>query len=155
MFRDMRRKKREITEAEARDVLQNGRRGVLAMNGDDGYPYCVPVNYFYEDGHIYIHSAKAGQKFDNLTCNDKVCFTVFDREQRNEGDWYWIVSSVVAYGRAKLEQDAAKTEAVMRKLGGKYFPSEDILEHEMESIDRVQLIDIEIEHLAGKRVKEK
>ena len=57
MFRAMRRKNREIDLEAAESLLQNCRRGVLAVNGDGGYPYAVLVNYFYDsDGQkIYFH----------------------------------------------------------------------------------------------------
>ena len=50
----------------AKELLQCSRRGVLAVNGDDGYPYAVPVNYFYDSdaGKIYFHGARVGHKVD-------------------------------------------------------------------------------------------
>ena len=44
MFREIRRKNREISIDSAKQLLQSSRRGVLAVNGDDGYPYAIPVN---------------------------------------------------------------------------------------------------------------
>ena len=77
MFRPLRRKKRAITDEEARKLLATCKRGVFAVNGDDGYPYAIPVNYFFDAEHdkIYFHGAKAGHKVDALKRDDKVCFT--------------------------------------------------------------------------------
>ena len=47
MFREMRRKKNEISIDMAKQLLAYSRRGVLAMNGDDGYPYAIPANFLY------------------------------------------------------------------------------------------------------------
>ena len=82
MFRPIRRKEKEMPLQKAQALLQKGRRGVLAVNGDDGYPYAVPINYFYscEAQKIYFHSARAGHKFDALCACDKVCFTVYGNE---------------------------------------------------------------------------
>ena len=79
MFRPMRRASRAIPEEAAKHLLQQSRRGVLAVNGDDGYPFAIPVNYYYDQEHdkIYFHGAKSGQKVDALKQNDKVCFTVY------------------------------------------------------------------------------
>ena len=44
MFRKIRRSKKEISAEAAEALLQKSRRGVLAVNGDDGYPYAVPIN---------------------------------------------------------------------------------------------------------------
>ena len=41
MFREMRRKKNEISIDMAKQLLASSRRGVLAVNGDDGYPYAI------------------------------------------------------------------------------------------------------------------
>lgn len=48
MFRPLRRKKRAITDEKARELLATCKRGVFAVNGDDGYPYAIPVNYFFD-----------------------------------------------------------------------------------------------------------
>ena len=79
MFRPLRRKKRAITDEAARELLATCKRGVFAVNGDDGYPYAIPVNYFFDAEHdkIYFHGAKAGHKVDALKRDDKVCFTVY------------------------------------------------------------------------------
>lgn len=89
MFRPMRRKKKEISEEAAKQLLQKERRGVFAVNGDDGYPYAVPVNYYYseEDNKIYFHGARAGHKVDALKQDDKVCFTVYGNETIKEETW--------------------------------------------------------------------
>ena len=74
MFRKIRKIKNEINQAEAKELLKNSRRGILAMNGDDGYPYAIPVNYFYDEAEekIFFHGAKAGYKVDCLKSSDKV-----------------------------------------------------------------------------------
>ncbi len=76
MFRPLRRKKNAISEEAAKELLLNEKRGILAVNGDDGYPFALPVNYFYdmENGKIYFHGAKVGHKVDSLKKSDKVCF---------------------------------------------------------------------------------
>ena len=74
MFREIRRKNREISIDSAKQLLQSSRRGVLAVNGDDGYPYAIPINYLYDDEaqRIYFHGAKIGHKVDALRASDKV-----------------------------------------------------------------------------------
>lgn len=75
MFRSIRNKRNEISTDEAKELLRSSRRGILAVNGDDGYPYAIPINYLYdEDAHkIVFHGAKAGYKVDCLKVCDKVC----------------------------------------------------------------------------------
>lgn len=68
MFREIRRKRKQIDKESAETLLEQSRRGVLAVNGDDGYPYAIPINYFYdrENKKIYFHGARVGHKVDAL-----------------------------------------------------------------------------------------
>lgn len=78
MFRPVRRIKNALDEEATKEILRSARRGVLAVNGDGGYPYAIPINYLYDEeaGKIYFHGAKAGHKADSINKCDKVCFTV-------------------------------------------------------------------------------
>lgn len=158
MFRPMRRTGRAISDEAAKHLLRQSRRGVLAVNGDDGYPFAIPVNYYYdqEQGKIWFHGAKAGQKVDALKKNDKVCFTVYGNEHFEPGDWAPYVQSAVVFGRCHLIEDEALTEAHVRELGMKYYPGKEEVEAEIaKAIKAVQLYELTIEHLTGKQIQEK
>ncbi|MCM1025926.1 MAG: pyridoxamine 5'-phosphate oxidase family protein [Roseburia sp.] len=158
MFRKMRRFKNELPTEEVKNLLKTGRRGAFSVNGDGGYPYTVPVNFYYdeEENRIYLHSAKAGHKIDSLRASDQVCFTLWDDGYLESGDWAYHVSSCVVFGRAKLIEDGKVTEEKVRKLALKYYPTAEEAEEEIRrDVHRVQLIAIEIEHLSGKRVHER
>ncbi|WP_287895660.1 pyridoxamine 5'-phosphate oxidase family protein [Clostridium sp.] len=64
MFRTIRKKKNEISTDAVKTLLQSSRRGVLAVNGDDGYPYAIPINYVYDDDaqKIYFIMLKSRYK---------------------------------------------------------------------------------------------
>ena len=49
MFRKMRRSPQALTQEEIIEVLKNETRGVLSVQGDDGYPYGVPINHYYDE----------------------------------------------------------------------------------------------------------
>ena len=44
MFRKMRRFKQELSAEKCAEILQTEPRGVLAVLGDGGYPYTVPLD---------------------------------------------------------------------------------------------------------------
>lgn len=158
MFRPMRRRNRAISDGDAKQLLRQSRRGVLAVNGDDGYPFAIPVNYFYDEaqGKIYFHGAKTGHKVDALKKSDKVCFTVYGNEHTEPGDWAPYVQSTVVFGRCRLIEDAALTETRVRELALKYYPTEAEVKNEMaKSLSVAQLYEITIEHLTGKQIQEK
>ena len=79
MFRPVRKSKNALGEEATKEILRSARRGVLAVNGDGGYPYAIPINYLYDEeaGKIYFHGAKAGHKADSINKCDKVCFTAY------------------------------------------------------------------------------
>ena len=156
MFREMRRKKQKLTEKQCIDILKRAKTATLALHGDDGYPYSVPVNYVYLDGKIYFHGAKAGHKVDALKKDDKVCFTVYGNEVHEEGDWAPYLQSVVIFGRCHLIEDSGITEAKVRELAEKYYPTKEEIDAEIAAdIKAVQLYEITIEHMSGKQIHEK
>ena len=158
MFRPMRRPKNAIPDEQAKKLLREEKRGVIAMNGDDGYPFAIPVDYFYDEtaGKIYFHGAKSGYKVDALRRCDKVCFTVYGGEFYKNGHWAPYVQSVLVYGRCRLVEDIAVTEARVRELAMKYYPSAEEVEAEIaKDLRAVQLYEITVEHMTGKQVHEK
>lgn len=158
MFREMRRKKQEITKEECINVLAKEKRGALAVIGDDGYPYTIPLNFYFDETNekIYFHAAKEGHKIDAIKNNDKVCFTVWNTGELKDGDWAYYVTSVVVFGKAKLVSDDAVIHEKVRALGMKYYPkAEEVDEEIARDLSRVQIVEISIEHMSGKYVHEK
>lgn len=158
MFRKVRKIKNEISLEDAKALLRNNKRAAFSVNGDNGYPYTIPINFYYdeEDNKIYFHSAKKGYKIDSIKANDKVCFTTWDDGYLEDGEWACHVSSCVVFGRAKLIEDPQVTEEKIRKFACKYYPSVQEVEAVIKrDIRAVQLIEIKIEHISGKKVQEK
>lgn len=158
MFRPIRRSKKAISDEAAKALLLHEKRGIFAVNGDDGYPYAIPVNYFYdmENNKIYFHGAKAGHKIDSLKKSDKVCFTVYGNERFAEGEWAPYLQSTVVFGRCRLIDDSEMTNARVRELAARFYPTSQEIDAEMERSGRaVQLYEITIEHLSGKKIQEK
>ncbi len=159
MFREMRRIKQQVSDEECRRILKEEKRAAFSVIGDGGYPYTIPVDFYYdeEDNVIYLHGAKAGHKIDAIRACDKVCFTVWDQGYKTEGNWEWNSTSVVVFGRAQLMDDRSVWEDKLRKMTIKYYPTVEEAEAEMQTppINAVQMIAITIEHMTGKLVNEK
>ncbi len=158
MFRPIRRKERAIDLTATRQLLHSSRRGVLAVHGDDDYPYAVPVNYIYDDNSnsIYFHGAKAGHKFDAITACDKVCFTVYGNECVRETLWAPYVQSAVAFGRCRLLPPGDKAQLYLEQLAMKYYPGTEAVAEEIKKHGKaVQMFEIQIEHITGKEIQEK
>ena len=158
MFRPIRKKKNEISTDAAKALLRSSWRGVLAVNGDDGYPYAIPINYLYDEENekIIFHGAKAGHKVDALKKNDKICFTVFGNEMVKEEAWAPFLQSVVVFGRCHLVESQEDAIALVKKFAAKYYPNMDMVNEEAALSGRaVQMFEIQIEHLSGKEVQER
>lgn len=155
MFRKIRKIKNEIGKDAVDSLLHSCRRGVLSMNGDDGYPYSIPINYYYDEANqkIYFHGAKAGYKVDCLNRCDKVCFIVFGNESIKELPWAPYVQSVVVFGRCHLIDT---DNEILKTFAMKYYPSSDLADMEIKEGSKfVQMYEINIEHKSGKQVQEK
>ena len=160
MFREMRRKKQALSPEECAGLLREEKRGALAVIGDMGYPYAIPLDFYYDEDEaaIYFHCAREGHKLDALRACDKACFTIWEKGVQEDGDWWFHVRSVVAMGRAELvpPADEARVREKLRKLGAKYFPTdEDTKAAITKNAHRVQLVALHIEHLTGKHVRER
>lgn len=158
MFRPIRRTKREIDIELAKELLKNEKRAVIAVNGDDGYPYSVPINYIYveEDNKIYFHGARAGHKYDSLKKDDKVCLVAYGNDRYEEGDWAPYVQSTVVFGRCHMIEDEARALELVKTFAMKYYPDEKEVDEEIKLYgNAVQMFEIEIEHMSGKQIHEK
>ena len=158
MFRPIRKKKNEISTDSAKELLRSSRRGVLAVNGDDGYPYAIPVNYLYdeENNSLIFHGAKAGHKVDSLKKDDKICFTVFGNEKIREEEWAPYLQSVVVFGRCHLVESRDDILRLVKKFALKYYPDENTVDEEIAFSGKgVQMFEIKIEHMSGKEVQER
>lgn len=158
MFRDMRRFKQQVSHDECINILKTEKRCVLSVIGDDGYPYGVPLDFYYDesDGKIYFHCSKEGHKLDAIKKCSKVCFTTWNKGFKKDNDWAWNVTSVIAFGAVELIDDSDLIYEKLRKLALKYYPTEQEVDEEMaRDLDRVQFLALNIEHVTGKLVKEK
>ena len=159
MFRPLRRAKKSIPDEDAKRLLQTERRGVLAVNGDSGYPYAVPVNYLYDEaaGKLYFHGARAGHKVDALRRDSRVCFTVYGAERVSpEEAWAPYLQSAVVFGRCRLMEDGPEAKEILRRLASKYYPDPQAIAEELARAGTAaQVFEITIEHLSGKQIQEK
>ena len=155
MFREMRRKRQLLPQEQALEILENGTSGVLALSGDGGYPYAVPMSYVYNDGKIYFHCAKAGHKIDAIRACDKASFCIHDEGVRMDGEWPVHFRSVIVFGRIAPVTDEAATALACKELSRKFTPDDEYFNKEYAAAkDRVLCLALTPEHITGKRIKE-
>ncbi len=157
MFRELTRKNKEISRQEWVELLTDETRGVLAVNGDGGYPYASPMNHFYnpEDGCIYFHCGKVGHRLDSLKKSEKVSFCVFEKGYKNEGEWAYNVRSVIVFGRIEIIDDLSEVARISTLLSRKFTSDEEYIRREVEQYAKATLLlKLTPDHISGKRVKE-
>ena len=156
MFRNMRRLGQQLSQEECIDILINEPRGVLAVLGDDDYPYTVPVSHVYVDGKIYFHGSKTGHKNDAITKHSKVSYCVIDKGVKEKDSWWYTFRSVIAFGKITTLTDSAEKIDRLTHLGNKFFPTPEDTDDEIDRLlDSTEVFEITIEHMTGKVVQEK
>ena len=157
MFREMRRKRQQMPESEAVAILERGSHGVLAVLGDGGYPYAVPISYVYEDGKIYMHCAKSGHKLDAVRACEKASFCVVDQDEVVQAEFTSHYRSAIAFGRIREITDDAEKRRMVSLLARKYCPDLPQAEHD-KAMERdwapLNMLELTIEHLTANQAKE-
>ena len=155
-FRQMRRKRQQLSQEESIAILQKATAGTLALLGDDDYPYAVPIRYVYNEGKLYFHSALNGHKVDAIRKYDKASFCVIEQDDVQPEKYTTFFRSVIAFGRIHIIEDEKEKLEIVRLLGNRYNPNQDdALQKEIESgLSRLLAIRFDIEHLTGKEAIE-
>lgn len=98
----------KLGNTDALAILREGTLGRLGCIAA-GWPYVVPVNYYFDGENIYIHTLP-GKKLDALRVNPRVCLQV--DEIKDPYNW----RSVIAYGTFEEISNKETQENVLTKL---------------------------------------
>lgn len=146
MFREMRRNKQLLPDEEAIEILKTCTSGVLAVSGDDDYPYAVPLSYVYSDGKLIFHLAKSGHKMDGILRNNKVSFCVVETDNVIPEKFTTHFRSVIVFGRARIltenDEKRAALECLMEKYSHDYI-KERQSENE-DCLNQVAIVEVKI-----------
>ena len=155
-LRAMRRKRQQLSEEESIEILRKATAGTLALLGDGGYPYAVPISYVYANGKLYFHSALSGHKVDAIRNFDKASFCVIEKDDVQPERYTTFFRSVIAFGRIHIIEEEQEKLETARLLGDRYNPNqEEALQKELEhGFTRMLMIRFDIEHLTGKQAIE-
>lgn len=151
MFRNVRRKDREVSKELAYEILRDAEYGVLSTMGDDGYPYGIPLNHVLIDNGIYFHCAKDGYKVDNMSTSNKVSYTAVRSTKLLPSEFATDYESVVVFGIVTEVFDQDKHKALIGLIDkySKGFEKEG-LEYINRAGKNTRVYRIEIEYITGK-----
>jgi len=155
MFRKMRRHAQLLPEEETALIMKNASSGVLAVSGDDGYPYAVPLSYVYDGECIYFHCAVTGHKIDAIRQNPRVSFCVIAKDDILPEKFTTQFASVIVFGKAEILTGKEEKIAALRMLAEKYSPGVGGADQEISgSLDHTCVVRITVEHMTGKEAIE-
>lgn len=157
MFRELVRKNKKLSMEECVHILKAEKRGVLSVNGDDDYPYGMPMNHWYneEDGKIYFHCGNTGHRLDALQKDSKVSFCTYDEGYREPGQWALNVKSVIVFGTIEIVDDMNRIIDITTKLSHKFTQDDEYIQTEIKQhAHRTLLLVLTPEHICGKFVQE-
>ena len=161
MFPEMRRRRQEMTQDEVAALLREADYGILAVHGEDGYPYTVPMNYVFVEGGldgtaalgaIYFHCALEGHKLDAIARDPKASFCVIGKHAYRPQKFATTYESVIAFGQVAIIEEASKAEALY-VLSKKFDPHEhELILNEIEKDGpRCVVLELRIDHITSKK----
>ena len=153
----MRKWKKEIKDrAVIIDLLNTCHVGRLGTIGKDGYPMVKPLNFAYHDRKIYFHTAKEGEKIEDMRRDNRVCFEVDMPIAYVKGTMTdpckaeYLYRSVIIKGRAYIVEDREEQIFGLRKLMLKYQPEGGYGDFLEEKLNITGVVRIDIEEMVGK-----
>ena len=152
----MRQSKKEIKDknliVELLNTCHIGRLGTISK---DGYPMVKPLNFAYGDSTIYFHTAREGEKIDDIRRDNRVCFEVdlpiaLVRTGGSPCKAEYLYRSVIIRGRARIIEDESERRHALKSLMEKYQPEGGYGEFPEEKLKMTGVVRIDIEEMTGK-----
>lgn len=151
MFPKMRRKNQQLTQDECERILKTASYGVLGLNGINGYPYTVALNYVYDTGKIYFHCALQGYKTDCIKEDCRASFSVIGDDTVIAQKYTTAYRSVTAFGKVKILDDRNEILTAIKKLTLKYVEDTTDMQAEIDRyINSLCILEMTVEHMTGK-----
>ncbi len=153
----MRRQKKEITDRGVISaLLRTAPVGRLGTLGRDGYPRIKPLNFVYIDHAIYFHSAREGEKIEDILRDNRVCFEVdlpiayVKGSATDPCKASYLYQSVIIRGTAVLVSDEAERRKALAELMQKYQPGGGYGAFREEKLAITAVVRIDVEAMSGK-----
>jgi len=152
----MRQAGKEIKEEKIlRSILETCHVGRLGTITKEGYPMVKPLNFDYHDGKIYFHSAREGEKIDDIKRDGRVCFEVdlpiaLVKSKGSPCRAEYLYRSVIVKGKARIVEDASERMFALTRLMKKYQPEGGYGDFLKEKLDLTLVVRVDIEEMTGK-----
>ncbi len=137
------------------ELLSRSHVGRLGTIGKNGYPMIKPLNFIYVQGKIYFHSAREGEKIEDIARNNRVCFEVdfpmaYTRTEEIPCKADYLYRSVIIKGKAAVVESQSERLYALKQLMEKYQPEGGYGEFPEDKLLITAVIRINIEEITGK-----
>ncbi len=146
--------KKNIAEERVIEILNSAHWGVLSTVSEDGEPYGVPISFAYDNEtcELIIHTAIKGQKIENFTRDNRVCFSIVGSAELIADKFSAKYESVLVFGRIEkiADHDQAYKSAVIfcRKFAPKIVEGMEFQAAEAQIDDLAQIINNALDSMA-------
>ncbi len=147
--------KNQLSLDECLKLLDSTSVCVLSLNGPDGWPYSVPVNFVRIGDKLYYHGRRTGTRVRCMEGDDRCTLVAYSEDGyedygENACDTTTLFGSVVVRGRVKtVESDDLKL-TVLKAMLEKVTPEKKDFPINAEIVSRTGMFEISIEEITGK-----
>jgi len=136
-------------------LLEESPVGRLATIGGDGYPMVKPVNFVYSQGRIYFHSAREGEKIEDIKSDGRVCFEIdlpiaCARGTGSPCETGYLYRSLIIKGKAAIVEELEERISALKALMEKYRPEGGYGPFPEDKLALTAVIRVDIEEMTGK-----
>jgi uncharacterized protein len=152
----MRTSKKEIKDrAVITGLLSDSPVGRLGTIGKDGYPVIKPLNFVYSEGNIYFHSAREGEKIEDIRRDSRVCFEIdlpiaYAKSAGNPCETDYLYRSLIIKGKAAVISNSDERISALKALMEKYQPEGGYEAFREDKLALTAVVRIDIEEITGK-----
>lgn len=139
---------------EVESILSRSQICFVGMVDEDCTPYVIPMNFGYEKGIIYLHSAPQGKSIDILNKNDRVCICFsLDHElvfqhPRVACSYRMKAKSAVCHGRVNFIEELKEKKRVLDIIMHHYSARN--FEYSEPAVKNVKIWQVRIENISAK-----
>ena len=136
-------------------LLSTSPVGRLGTSGQDGYPRIKPLNFVCLEGRIYFHSAREGEKMEDIKRDSRVCFEIdlpitYVKSTGIPCKADYFYRSVMIKGRARIVREREERLRALEGLMKKYQPQGGYGAFPEDKLALTAVVRIDIEEITGK-----
>ncbi|MBR5533979.1 MAG: pyridoxamine 5'-phosphate oxidase family protein [Ruminiclostridium sp.] len=146
---------RQLSLEDTLAILKKGDHGTLSLNGNEGYPYAVPINYVVVNDKVYLHSAPYGYKMECLEQSKKCCFSAIISAQILPSKITAAYESVIITGDVAIVTDETEKRTALEAFVTQKHPGYEEIGFKMidKLFHKTALLRIDAQEMTGKAYK--